>query len=190
MIRAITSFIAFLLLVSAPAGTPAFAGTTDKARVLADLVASPARASALVKSNPKEVSELALDLIVYRWASRSSKMPTDVRNIDEIITAVAKELGDPLINWSVDTFSIPRGETPRVAVPGNDDPRVAQLSELNRQFGMALEFRQSSPIQSVNALTTVLGTCQKLQIDITEALVRTMLGNQYHYDMARYRLAE
>ena len=169
---------------------PAFGGTIDKARILADLAASPARASAQVKSNPKEVSQLALDLIVYRWASRSSKMPTDARNIDEIITAVAKELGDPLINWSGDTFSFPRGETVPVALPPSDDSRVAQLSELNRQFGMALDYRESSPIQSVNALTIVLGTCQKLQLDISEALVRTMLGNQYHYDMARYRLAE
>jgi tetratricopeptide (TPR) repeat protein len=182
--------MAFLLLASMLARAPAVGGTIDKARILADLSASPAYTAARVKSNPKDTSELALDLIVYRWTSRASKMPTDVRNADQIISGIAKELADPLTNWSIDTFSTQSAATPRVAVPPTDDPRVAQLSELRRQLGMALDYRDSSPIQSVNALTTVLGTCQTLHLDISEALVRTMLGHQYHYDMARYRLAE
>lgn len=182
--------MAFLLLASMLARAPALGGTIDKARILSDLTASPARVSARVKSSPKDISELALDLIVYRWASRAAKMPTDVQNADEIITSAAKALIDPFTNWSIGKFSTQTDGTPRVTVPPNDDPRVAQLSELHRQFGMALDYRDSSPIQSVNALTTVLGTCQTLHLDITEALVRAMLGHQYHYDMARYRQAE
>lgn len=55
---------------------------------------------------------------------------------------------------------------------------------------MALEFRKSSPLQSERALVAVRDACKKLRLDLTGALVRAILGRQYHFDMARYRDAE
>lgn len=186
-----TTFIAFLLLASVLAGTPAICGTTEKARVLVDLSASPTRASAKVKTNPKDCSELALDLMVYRWASHAAAtLPTDVRSIDAVASALTTSLNDPVISWALSAFSISKEATAATALPPGDDPRVAQLTELKRQFGMALEFRESSPMQSVSALTTALDICQKLQLDLTNAIVQTLLGKQYHYDMALYGQAE
>lgn len=190
MVRAATTFIVFLLLASVLAGGPVYGGMTEKGSLLADLSASPNLAQARVRANPTEASELALDLIAYRWASKSTKgMPTDVRNIDQVISALAASVNDPVVNWAAGALSTPGESTSFAALPGSD-PRVAQLTELGRQFGMALEFRDSSPLRSVTALTAVLDLCQKLHIDLSEALVRTLLGTQYHHDMARYRQAE
>lgn len=172
------------------AGVPSFAGTTEKARILAELSATPARSSARAKSSPKDSAELALDLIVYRWASSSAKMPTDVPNINDIISGLALALNDSVINWAVEAFAITRGDQASAALPPSDGARAEPLAEISRQFGMAQDWRESSPIQSVNALVIVLDACQKLQLDLTGALVGAILGNQYHYDMARYRQAE
>lgn len=172
------------------ASIPAYGGT-EKASLLADISSSPARVHARIAANPKDFNSLVLDLIVYRWASQASKITSaDIKNIDPIISTSSVTLNDSLINWAVEEFTVTRKNETRAALPPADDPRVAQLTELSRQYDMALTYRNSSPIQSVNALTIVLDICQKLQLDITEARVRTILGNQYHYDMARYRQAE
>lgn len=173
------------------AGIPAIAGTTESARVLADLSVAPEHAAARIKASPKDVSDLTLDLIVYRWACKAShSTTTDLKNLDQVIAACATGLNDPLINWSLGAFSMSVTAKPTATPEPAGDPRVALLIELKRQFGMALEFRDSSPIQSVNSLTIVLDTCQKQPLDLTGALVRKLLGNQYHYDMARYRQAD
>lgn len=191
MIRSSTTLlVAFLLLASAFAAIPAFGGT-EKASLLADLSTSPGHVQAQIKVNSKNVSDLVLDLVVYRWATYTSTgTPADVKNIDLIISSASAALNNPLINWALEEFVTIRKNENRVALAPADDPRVAQLMELSRQFDMALTYRNSSPIQSVNALTIVLEACQKLQLDMTEARIRTLLGNQYHFDMARYRQAE
>jgi len=170
--------------------SPARCDTSDKTRILADLISSPTRAQARVKANQSAFSELALDLIVYRWAARSSTMPIDVKGIDEIIPSLASELNDKVINWALGSFSISKDNTVHAVLPPKDDPRVQQLTEFNRQYGIAGEFRESSPIQAVTALTTALDICQKLRLELSEALVRTLLGDHYFYDMARYVQAE
>ncbi len=173
------------------AGIPSFAGTTEKARILSELSATPSRCAARAKSNPKDSAELALDLIVYRWASSLGKeMPTGVANINEVISGLASALNDPVINWARTAFSATPGAGTSAALPPSDDPRSEPLTEISRQFGMGLEWRESSPVQSVAALVIVQDACQKLQIDLTGALVRAVLGSQYHNDMARYRDAE
>lgn len=191
MIKLSTTFIAFLLLASLLAGIPSFASATDKARILADISATPSRSSVRAKSNPKESTEIALDLIVYRWAlSYAKNMPNDISNANEIISSLASALKNPLINWANEVFSPTRASQAKVALPPSDDSRVEILMELNRQFSMACGWRESSPLQSVNALVVVLKSCQQLQLDLTGALVGSVLGNQYHYEMACYRQAE
>lgn len=191
MIRLSTTFIAILLLASLLAGRSSFAGTTEKARILAELSAAPSRCAARAKSSPKDCSELALDLIVYRWASALRRdMPTDVANIKDVISGLASALNDPVINWARDAFSETAGAKPGTALPPDDDPRSTPLTEISREFGMALDWRESSPIRSVDAMVRVRDACQKLQLDLTAALVRAILGKQYHFDMARYRNAE
>jgi len=191
LIRLSTSFIASILLASLLAGVPSFAGTTEKARILAELSAAPTRAAARAKASPKDSAELALDLIIYRWASASVKStPTDVANINEIASGLASALNDPVINWAMKAFATTRAPEASVALPSSDDSRVPLLTELNRQFGMALGWRESSPVQSVNALLATVDACRSLQLDLTGALIGRMLGNQYHYDMACYRQAE
>ena len=190
MVRLSTTFIAFLLLASILAAGPGTCGTTEKARILSELSTSPTRAAAKVKSGASDASELALDLIVYRWTSHESvNLPTDVDNIDAVITALSNSLNDQVIRWGSSLFSI-SNPAATAAPPAGNDPRIAQLSEFKRQFGIALEFRDSSPIQSVTALNAALDIGQKLQLDITNALIQTLLGRQYHYGMARYAQAE
>lgn len=183
-----TTIIAFMLLASIFAGRPAAGGMADKARLVEELAASPARASALAKTNRSDLSEIALDIIVYRWASVAANLPTDVNNADAIIATVSDSLADSLIKWSLDAFSTKNNSGASSIV--SDSDRISKLTELRRQFGMALDYRNSSPIQSVNALTSVLASSRELNLDLTEALVCTILGRQYHYDMSRYRLAE
>jgi len=193
LIRLSTTFIALLVLASLLAGTASLAGTTEKARILADLSAAPSRCAARVKSSPKDCAEIALDLIVYCWASSLRKdMPTDVANIKDVVSGLASALNDPVINWARAAFAPGSTANASAALPPDDDPRYAPLAEISREFGMALEpkRRESSPIRCVEALVRVQGECQNLQLDLTGALVRAILGKQYHYDMARYRNAE
>lgn len=191
LIRASTAIIAFLVTVSFLAVSPACCGTTERARMLANLSASPTRTTASkIKSNSKDLTALTLDLIVYRWAVRTAKnAPVDVAKLDEVISAASAELNNPLIKWALATFVV--SGTPSVGLVAPKDNRVTQLSELKRQFGMwALDYRQTSPIQSMNALVAVLSNCQSLDVQLSAAVTRKMLGNLYHKDMARYRQAE
>ncbi len=186
--RRTTTFVAILLLALICAGASVFGATSDKARILDDLIVTPSKASNYVKSNRADLTELALDLVIYKWAAATVQMPVDVKNADAVITAASNVLSDGLVNWTQETFSTSEIIGP-AAIPA-DTTRVTQLTELRRQIGMALDYRNSSPIQSVNALTSVLDKCRELHLDLTEALVCTILGRQYHYDMSRYRLAE
>ncbi len=186
--RRTTTFVALLLLALICAGASVFGATTDKARILDDLIVTPSKASTYVKSNRADLTELALDLVIYRWAAATVNMPVDIKNADAVITAASHVLSDGLVNWTQETFSTSEIIGP-AAIPA-DTTRVTQLTELRRQIGMALDYRNSSPIQSVNALTSVLDKSRELHLDLTEALVCTILGRQYHYDMSRYRLAE
>lgn len=190
MIRVSTALIAFLFTLAFLVGSPALCGTNEKAQMLATLSATPTRATASqMKPKGKDFASLTLDLIVYRWAARTAKSVPDVARIDEVISATAAELNDPLIRWALDFFAIPGAVSAGIAPPKDD--RVAQLSELKRQYGMwALDYRQTSPIQGVSALVTVLNNCQSLDLDLSGALTRRMLGDLYHKNMARYRQAE
>lgn len=183
-----TTFLAVLLLASIFARVPVFGGTLDKARILEELVSTPAKASAQAKSNPTDMKELTLDLITYRWAVEAYDVPNDFENADAIISAAASSLSDSFINWAREAFS--NGHNSGVSAIPAADTRASELAEMKRQLGMALDYRDASPLQSVNALTSALTTTRELHLDLTEALVSVILGRQYHYDMSRYRLAE
>lgn len=191
LIRASTAFIAFLATVAFLVGSPAFCGPNERAQILAALSASPTRlAASQIKCSPKDFSTLALDLIVYRWAVRTVKsVPTDVARIDDVISAATGKMNDPLVRWALDAFSV--SATPPLGITPPKDDRVAPLTELKRQFGIwALDYRLTSPVQSMNVLVAVQNSTQSLELDLSGALTRRLLGNLYHKDMARYRQAE
>ena len=184
-----TTFIIVFLLASAFLRAPAYCDSaTEKTKILSDLIKTPSLASSRVKSAPKQCSELAIDLIVYRWISQHSSLPTDVNNINPIISALANELGDGVITWAREEFSTT--DVQKVTLPPRDNNQVTQLTELRKQYGMAADFNESAPVSAVTALTEALGICQKLQLDLSEALIDTELGDYYYSDMALYRQAE
>lgn len=172
-------------------GSPAYCGTKERADILASLSVTPTRlAASQLKGDGKDFTALVLDLIVYRWAVRTAKnVPMDIGRIDDVIASMSAESNDPLIRWALDTFAVSGAPSAGIAPPKDD--RVSQLSELKSQYGMwAVDYRHSSPIQSKNALIAVVNDCQTLNLDLTGALSRKMLGNLYHMDMALYRQAE
>ena len=148
------------------------------------------RAPALVKSSPNEAGQLELDLIFYRYATFLLKKPADVENISIIIPALARELNDETVKWASEYFSTGKAERIDNPMPSREDERVEQLSNLNIQFKAMLAYRNSSPIEAVNALLEAVNICQNLYLDISEALLLKELGDHYQYYMTRYRQAE
>ena len=156
--------------------------------------ASPTRvagqAATAAKENPTETTQLALDLAFYAWASRLSGVPTDFPRADAVVGALASALVDPTIRWAVDYFSSGSADETDRALPSRDDQRVQELLDLKTQFKAAVAYKESSPIKAVNALQEAARLCQKLYLDMSEALMLRLLGDHYCYDLARYRAAE
>lgn len=149
-----------------------------------------ARTPAIVESSPMEASQLELDLIFYRYAAFLLDKPADVKNISLIIPALSRELNDETVSWASEYFSINNSDKVVAPMPAREDERVEQLSNLNIQFKSMLAYRNSSPIEAVNALLEAVNICQKLYLDISEAFLLKELGDHYQYHMTRYRLAE
>ncbi|MCL5104478.1 MAG: CHAT domain-containing protein [Armatimonadetes bacterium] len=193
MIRRIALLIATTILAStlvAPQACSQAAG----ARILTQLTQATeaqlrTRAYTIANDSPKEASQLALDLVVYRWASRLSGRPADVKNITAIIKALSRELNDPAVDWSVSVFTTAQGRTKIATVPSQGDERASMLSELRVHWANASEYRDKSPIQAESALRSVLDICQRLRLDITRALAQKELGDRY-YEMSRFHEAE
>lgn len=150
----------------------------------------PNRASGVARANPKEAAELALDLIFYRWVSARSGIPCDVPNPDAIISELSRSLGDPVVEWSLGMFPTSGAGAASTKLPPNDDERVSLISDLRREYGKALDYEESSPVNAVAALKEAQTLCQKLRLGISEALVLKVLGDHYLYNMSRYRDAE
>ena len=148
------------------------------------------RASAAVRSQPREASQLALDLVFYRWAANASGAVPDVRGTDIIIPELTRALADPTVEWALEMFPANSSGRSPVKLPPWDDERVSRLSDLRRLFGAAMDYRNSYPVEAVKALKDALTLCQTLRLDISEALVRKELGDHYMNNMSRYRDAE
>ncbi|MHB9035675.1 MAG: CHAT domain-containing protein [Armatimonadota bacterium] len=184
-----------VLIIILSAGASWSQIAADKTRILAQLTQAtktqlPARASVAVKSNPRQTAQIALDLIVYRWLVRSSDMPLDVINISTVLPALSKELDDQTIDWALQVFSTIQSETRIATLPPRDDERVALLADLQREHLTAVGYKESYPVEAVNSLRKLVAICQKLHLDISEALIQKELGDHYLYDMARYRQAD
>jgi len=188
--------IAALALALIIVAVPAFGGTAgNKADMLSQLTKTvrsrmPARAAEVTAEAPKEAAQLALDLVFYNWASRVQRTTSDIRNCDTIIPALAKELKDSTVDWAILYFSTTASPSPDAQVPSRDDERVQDLFDLKTQFRSALDYRESSPIKAVDALQNALRLCQKLSLDLSEALILKRLGDHYFHDMSRYLPAE
>lgn len=147
------------------------------------------RAVDVVIESPDEARQLALDLIFFNWASAQSGLLPDVDYLEAIIAALAKTLKDPTVDWAVSYFR--SGEIgPAAPMPGSEDPRVQGLIDLRTQFKSALNYKESSPTRAVSSLQAAAELCQKLFLDMSEAVILKMLGDHYSYDMARYPAAE
>lgn len=149
-----------------------------------------ARASDLARNQRKETSELALDLIVFRWASAASGMPGDVANAGSVISSLTAALSDPTVTWAAQFYSVSTDPARPSVLPPQFEERVTRLSELRREYGLALDYAETSPVAAVNALTACLELCTKLRLDLCEALVMAQLGDHYFANMSRYREAE
>lgn len=168
---------------------------SGKADILRQLTESstlhlPARAAGFAQRSPDEVAQLGLDLIVYNWASRLSNLPTDVKNIDLIVPAIAKARKRQILNWAAAYFATAPGAGSETPLPVQAEDPVTDLMELKAQIEAAAENRESSPVQAVNALQSAARLCQKLCLDISLALISKELGDHYQYDMTRARQAE
>ena len=177
-----------LLLVA-----PGVSLANGKAAVLSQLTSASraqlgVRAATAVATCP-EASQIALDLIVYRWACKLMGDKPDARNIDDVITALVKQLNDPTVSWALYLFTTASNDLPS-PMPPRDDERVDDLSSLRIQVKSALDFRESSPIEAVNSLNSAIQMCQRLYLDISEAFLLKELGDHYLYRLTRYRQAE
>lgn len=149
-----------------------------------------ARAAQAVRQSRQEASQLVLDLALYSWVgSRKGRTP-DVRNLDLIIPALAKELRDQTVTWAVRYYSPDTDDQGETSLPPRDDERVQKLFDLKTQVRSALDYGRSSPLQAAGALQDAVVLCQAMHLDLGEALVLKQLGDHYLYDMARYTLAE
>ncbi|MCE5314624.1 MAG: CHAT domain-containing protein [Armatimonadota bacterium] len=167
----------------------------DKTRIMAQLAQATktqfsVRVSSSVKSNHDQTAQIALDLIVYRWLVRSSDMPLDVANIQSIIPALTKEIGDPTIIWAMQIFSPVERNAGTITLPPTNDERVPLLSDLQREYRTAVDYKESHPVEAVNSLKELVTICQKLHLDLSEAIICKELGDHYLYDMALYRQAD
>lgn len=195
MARRITALIIWILASLLITGSAWSEPTGDKATLLAGLATAnqpAARASELVKSSQRDALQIELDLVFYRWASRSMNASPNVKNIDTVISSLAQALNDPLVNWAVGYFSMGQSKAGTVPLPPRDDARVKSLTELNKLYKSALDYRESSPIEAVKALQSAIKICNDttLNMDISRALLLKQLGDHYHYSMTRYREAE
>ena len=149
----------------------------------------PTRAQSIVAATPREASQLALDLIVYTWALKTSSLPSDISSADTIASAIASAANDSVINWARELYSSQNTASIRT-LPPRDDERVNWLADLQRQYGAASDYADSSPVEAVKALTTALDLCRRLRLDLTEAIIQKKLGDHYLSNMSRYRQAE
>lgn len=150
----------------------------------------PGRASTIARANHIEAAELAIDLIFYRWAARANGLSSDVSSIDRIVNELVQALGDPVADWTMQMFPITSAPADLVKLPPQEDERVTLISDLRREYGKALDYKDSSPVQAVAALVEAQDRCHKLRLSLSEALVMTDLGGHYLYNMSRYREAE
>ncbi|MEN6583710.1 MAG: CHAT domain-containing protein [Armatimonadota bacterium] len=121
--------------------------------------------------------------------SKSSGAPADVKNINTVIPALNKQLNDPVLDWADQMLTVALQQVGKADVPPRDE-RVALISDIRREYQMAMDYRESYPVEATNSLTALVEICQKLQLDISEALVLKQLGDHYFYDMTRFRQAE
>ncbi len=167
----------------------------NKADLLASLTRAPmsglaSAAEKLCSQNPKEAGELMLDLSMYRWAASKSSLSLDITNADQIIDALGKSLHDDTLSWAAKYYSVRQQRTFLPQLPEKDDPRVERIRELGTQFTDALDYRDSSPVESVNAFDSARGMCDQLNLDITQALIYKEQGDQYFYNMSNYARAQ
>ncbi|MCX6345275.1 MAG: CHAT domain-containing protein [Armatimonadetes bacterium] len=175
------------------------------------------RVKTALANSPKETKLLGLDLIIYRWAARESGVVPDVRNINSIIKVINRESSDPTLASAERLFSVSVKSSPTAALPiapfdgaqgdhngaqgdtpsvilnliqDQGDDQVSLLVELSSNFNTALAYRESRPKEAADALEAVLATCSKLQIELTNALALSELGDRYLYDAARFQQAE
>lgn len=176
-------------------GTARCDNEDNKAKMLVGFVQStqaqlPARISAKASESPQMTAQLTLDLIVYRWTSRLSKIPPDVKNINQIISSLSKTLKNQTADWAMAYFPTVDEHKSFSQMPERDDERVQALSDLSIQVKSALDYKESAPIEAVKSLQNAIQICQQLGLDLTEALLLKSLGDHYLYDMTRYRQAE
>jgi tetratricopeptide (TPR) repeat protein len=184
-----------LLIVALVIGEASCQSASSKAEMLRILTQCAktqvqSQAAHAAKTSRLEASQLGLDLVFYSWALNQIGKPVDIKNLDLIVPALAKELKDQTITWAINFFSISPGEKNESQLPPRGDERVQKLFDLKTKLKSAIDYKKSSPVQAVTALQAATALCQELHLDLGEAFVLKQLGDHYLYDMTRYALAE
>lgn len=191
-INSILAIALALIIVALPASGETVGNKPDMLLRLTKTVRSrmAAQATQIAGDAPREATQLALDLIFYTWALRTQRTPSDITNSDSIVPALSKELKDGTVDWAIAYFSTSPNAGADLQVPSREDNRVQDLFDLKTQFRAGLDYGESSPIKAVDALLNALKLCQRLSLDLSEALVLKRLGDHYFHDMSRYPPAE
>lgn len=167
----------------------------DKPRMLAQLSQSnpeqlAAKAASLSSSFLPEISQLALDMICYRWVCAKSGIKTDIKNLDKITGALCDDLNDKAILWAVQVLRTSSEVKSINLLPPANDPRFEKISGFIREYEVANDYKESSPIEAVKALSNALSICQALQLDLTQGIILKNLADHYLYSMSRFKEAE
>ena len=130
------------------------------------------QAAHAAKTSRLEASQLGLDLVFYSWALNQIGKPVDIKNLDLIVPALAKELKDQTITWAINFFSASPGDKNESQLPPRGDERVQKLFDLRTKLKSAIDYKKSSPVQAVTALQAATALCQELHLDLGEACVQ------------------
>lgn len=184
-----------LIIAALAIGEASCQGTSNKAEMLRILTQCAktqvqSQAAHVVKASRVEATQLELDLIFYSWALNQIGRQVDIKNLDLIVPALARELKDQTVTWAINFFSTAGGDKSESRLPPREDERVQKLFDLRTRLKSAIDYKKSSPVQAVTALQAAAALCQELHLDLGEAFVLKQLGDHYLYDMTRYALAE
>lgn len=146
------------------------------------------QAHLVLTSSPDDARLLALDLITYRWAVRASGSTPDVKNIDGIIKALKSN--DATLSWAEKTF-LSSGRAARTGPPPPaGDIRGQRLVELLDRYSTAVEYEDSRPNDTIDALKDAQAICLDLRLDLMGAQTSSHLGDYYYYRTSQFQLAE
>lgn len=148
-----------------------------------------ATADRLTKAQPEQTGKLALDLIFYRWATKSYELEPGIDRLDQIASALVAASSDRSVIWAAAELG-PTDWGARAVLTDDDNEHVKSLKDARHALRTAVSFSYSSPSRSIENLNVCLELTRKMGLELSEAFINTRLGERYLYATSRYRDAE